>query len=315
MGQGIYKMPFGVMFHHFFDETHPRGQGSISSEELEIILMWLQKSFTILPPEEFLFKKNNKTIRNDEICLTFDDSLLCQFDIAIPVLESLGLRAFFNVYSSVFFGNPDPLEIYRYFRTVAFSSIDDFYKTFFYFLKEHECNLHKEAKNKFAITTDYLGNFPFYSTEDRFFRFTRDRVLGRDKYIEIMNSLMDEMNFDTLVIPEKVFMKRENLIELNSNGHQLGLHSNTHPTDFASLNLVEQAKEYSDNLNFFISEIGVNPVSMAHPCGSYNLDTIEVLNNLKMEIGFGSNMNTNTFGTKFEVPREDHIAILKLARK
>ena len=51
---------------------------------------------------------------------------------------------------------------------------------------------------------------------------------------------------------------------------------------------------------------------MSHPCGSYNEDTIKVLSNLKIKIGFRANMNVKDVLGKYEIPREDHSNILRL---
>ena len=78
-----------------------------------------------------LQKFEENKLGEGDICLSFDDGLLCQFDVAAPILRSRNIKAFFFVYSSVFAANPDMLEIFRYFRTSCFENIDDFYELFF----------------------------------------------------------------------------------------------------------------------------------------------------------------------------------------
>ena len=51
---------------------------------------------------------------------------------------------------------------------------------------------------------------------------------------------------------------------------------------------------------------------MSHPCGNYNEDTIKVLDNLNIKIGFRANMAVKNVLGKYEIPREDHSNILKL---
>jgi peptidoglycan/xylan/chitin deacetylase (PgdA/CDA1 family) len=307
--------PFGVMFHHFYNNTHPRGQGAISSIEFEEMICWLQKRFTILTPDEFIDEFLRKGLNGRQICLTFDDSLLCQYDVAIPVLESMGLKAFFNVYSSAFSGNPDPLEIFRYFRTVAFGSIAEFYSSFFEHLRNSKPEIYKQGLNSFQANGNYLDQFPFYSLEDKMFRFFRDRILGKADYILLMRELIQEMNFDVFQIPEKVFMSTKQLVNLVETGHRIGLHSDSHPTEMSSLSRSEQTLEYARNYDFIQSAVGIEADSMAHPCGSYNKETIQILRELGIAIGFGSSMNANKWGTEFEVPREDHMTIHSLVRK
>ena len=70
-------------------------------------------------------------LEQQHLCLTFDDALLCQYDIAKPVMDRFGITGFWFVYSSVFQGELEILEIYRYIRCVYFDTIDKFYVGFF----------------------------------------------------------------------------------------------------------------------------------------------------------------------------------------
>ena len=63
--------------------------------------------------------KSNK-LKENEVCLTFDDGIKSQIDIALPVLEELKIKSFFFTYTSIFEGKPDNLEVFRYFRMNCF---------------------------------------------------------------------------------------------------------------------------------------------------------------------------------------------------
>ena len=121
-----------IMFHHFHDQKHPQGQGSLSSNDFEEMLDYLSIKHKILGADIYLSRFENNKLKNDEICLSFDDALLCQSEIAAPILDRRGIKAFFFVYSSPLCGDPDRLEIYRHFRTTQFSAIDEFYNQFFF---------------------------------------------------------------------------------------------------------------------------------------------------------------------------------------
>ena len=68
---------------------------------------------------KFFEKILNKSIKKNDICLTFDDCLKCQFDIALPILKKKIYAAFF-IYSSVLDKKPNYLEIFRDFRYTKF---------------------------------------------------------------------------------------------------------------------------------------------------------------------------------------------------
>ena len=92
-------MAYSVMFHHFHNHTHPKSQGSISGDQFENIIDWLETRFNLLDASDFSNRLENNILKENDICLSFDDSLLCQFQIAFPILRKRNIKAFFFIYS------------------------------------------------------------------------------------------------------------------------------------------------------------------------------------------------------------------------
>ena len=88
------------MFHHFHDDKHLPAQGSLSSSDFIQMIDWLNKHYSILSASQYKKNFENGTLKNTDICLSFDDALKCQYDIAVPVMERLGIQAFFFTHSS-----------------------------------------------------------------------------------------------------------------------------------------------------------------------------------------------------------------------
>lgn len=86
----------GVMFHHFYNEKHSAGQGSISSEQFSSMLDWLEDRYSILSPAEYPRKLVAGTLSGTDICLAFDDALLCQSGIAAPIMKKETCRPSFS---------------------------------------------------------------------------------------------------------------------------------------------------------------------------------------------------------------------------
>lgn len=305
------KSAFGIMFHHFHGENHPVGQGSISADDLDLIITGLRKDYEILNIEEFFQKALAGKLTSNQTCLTLDDALLCQYEIALPVIESHGLTALFNVYSSAFSDEPDPLEIYRYFRTVSYKNFDEFFDDFFKIIKERFSHYYIKGMSRFFRERVIYDGFPFYTENDKLFRFFRDKILGPSNYKLIMADLMNEKKFDTSKVPAKVFMTAGHLERLNRKGHTLGLHSDTHPTQIQSLPNEVQAREYKTNYDFLKNITGVGARIVAHPCGQYNEVTLEILHQLKVEVGFRSSLNIPYAKSLLEIPRANHSNVLR----
>ena len=88
-------MSKGIMFHHFHNKKHLRCQGSIDAAIFEDMLVYLQNKFCLINANDYLEKALNNNLDENHICLTFDDSLLCQYDIALPILNKKNISAFF----------------------------------------------------------------------------------------------------------------------------------------------------------------------------------------------------------------------------
>jgi peptidoglycan/xylan/chitin deacetylase (PgdA/CDA1 family) len=299
------------MFHHFHDARHPRGQGSISADDLARLVDDLRRD-RILSPQEWTQRTLRGALRESDVCLTFDDSLRCQYDVAYPVMKTLGITAFWFVYTSVMEGAVERLELYRHYRHTCFASIDEFYLEFWRALQNSDYARGAEGGLVAYDPATYLVEFPFYSDADRRFRFVRDEVLGPDRYDALMDRMMVESGFDRSTAAANLWIDDEALRRLHRDGHAIGLHSHSHPTRMALLHPLRQEEEYRRNYHHLQNVLGETPTTMAHPCNSYNADTLTILRRLGIVVGFRSNMAPRAGASLLEYPREDHANLLKM---
>ena len=301
--------PHGIMFHHFHSAGHAQGQGSLSADELAAIIEQVGPS-RILPARQWVQSALSATLKPDDVCLTFDDNLRCQYDVALPVLQAYGLTAFWFVYTSVCQGQIERLEIFRQFRTTCFATIDDFYLSFF---AEIERSADREAfRGAMAAfqPQSYLRAYPFYSDSDRRFRFVRDEVLGPARYTDAMNRMIARSDMNVGSAANGLWMGRVELQALHRAGHVIGLHSHSHPTRLERLPAEAQRSEYQQNSDYLTSILGVPPRTMSHPCNSYNRQTLSILRELGIVLGFRANMQPAA-RSELEYPREDHANLVR----
>jgi len=308
----------GIMFHHFHDDgIHTKGQGSIDKDDFYKMINFIGRN-NILDADIFFEKFKNNKLKEKEVCLTFDDGIKCQIDVALPILEELKIKSFFFVYTSMFEGKPDNLEIFRYFRMNYFNNVDEFYNSFYQVLDKDLKTFFEDNNDKIKATKI---KFPHYSIEDIKFRLVRDIFLTKSQYEETMLLMFKEKQFNYKDFFKKLFFQKDDLKTLDSLGHLVGLHSHNHPTLLEKLNYDEQKDEYEKCLSS-ISNILDKPKNeikyMSHPCGSYNKDTFEILKELGIELGFkqimtiepekGMKKINNSF---LEIARQDHAEIYK----
>jgi peptidoglycan/xylan/chitin deacetylase (PgdA/CDA1 family) len=306
------------MFHHFHDGPvaapgvlHPAGQGSISQDELAQIIRRIDRR-RILPAHTFLHRVIEGRLSDGDLCLTFDGTLRCQYDLAVPVLENFGLTAFWFVYSSVLQGNIERPEIYRQFRHTAFATVDDFYAAFFVTLHESPMGELAEKALSHFVASSYLTGVHLYTEADKRFRFVRDRVLGPRHYPGLMDSMMEQAGFDVRRCARSLWMDDLAVQSLHEAGHVVGMHSHTRPMCMADLEVEEQRYEYRSNFNHLTALLGEPPAAVSHPCNSYDTRTLAILQGLGVKLGFRSNMTDGRLGP-LELPREDHANLLQRA--
>lgn len=301
----------GIMFHHFHDDRHPRAQGSMDAVSLRKMLVHLGSGHRILSAKEFQARAIAGALHPEDICLTFDDSLRCQYDVATPVLTELGLTAFWFIYTSPICGVMERLELYRYFRNTAFACIEDFYSYFFNYV---QTTSHGRLAEEALLNYDpsaFMSRFPGYSVDDCRFRHLRDDVFGEDIYYEVMDDILQAMDFNTENLLEKLWLGQEEIRSLHREGHVIGLHSHTHPTRIGLMPRERQMAEYVENKRILEDITGEAIVSMSHPSNSYGAETLEVLTLLGAQVGFRAFM-TGGGGGPLELPRQDHSNLMRL---
>ncbi len=296
--------PPAIMFHHFHGPGHLPSQGSLSADAFEALLLELGLD-RILPAYEWMQRAERGTLEETDLCLTFDDNLRCQFDVARPVLRRYGLTAFWFVYTAPLIGALPRMEIYRAFRTRCFDGLDEFYAAFDAAIAEGEFAGEVRTGLRDFDPRNYLSAFPFYSKADRRFRFVRDELLGPDRYEALVDAMIESAGLTAALLGRGLWMDAECLSELQGEGHLIGLHSHTHPTRLEALPAEAQREEYEQNERILTALTGERPTCVAHPCGSYNATTLAILREMGMTLGFRSNRALPAHSL-LELPREDH---------
>jgi peptidoglycan/xylan/chitin deacetylase (PgdA/CDA1 family) len=307
-------VPHGIMFHHFHGGRHPRIPGSISADDFAAIIRFVGRE-RILDPLEWIERAERGRLGPEDLCLTFDDALLCQFEIALPVLQRYDLRGFWFVYSNVFEGHISRFEAYRVFRTTCFRSVEEFYELFF--KKVFDSGFSQQAQKAWDENevSRIRESFPFYSAADVRFRIVRDVVLERDEYDAIMQELVAQRGQSVECLAENLWMSNEHLRFLSDCSHAIGLHSYSHPMLLGEQSYAEQCEEYTKNYQH-LARVSGPPRSIAYPAGSYNQDTLTILQNLGISCGFRSSMSSRHRAVRLntsalELAREDHSNIMR----
>lgn len=279
-----------IVFHNLHNQNSIKLNGSISENRFKKIIMYLKKNYNLIDADIYLKKAINNKLKKNDVCLSFDDGLKSQIEIALPILQKYNLKAFFFIFSESLENKVSSLELYKFFRSTKFNKINDFYREFS-LMSEKYCKLNS-VKKQFNIN-NYLIEYKFYTKSDRFFRYLRDKILTGKEYNLIMNQMMTDRKFKSNLIAKKLYLSVKDLKVLHRDKHIIGLHSHSHPTNMEDGDYDYQYKEYQKNKNIIEKYLNTQIKVMAHPCGKYNEQTIKVLKKLKIKVGFGININNN----------------------
>lgn len=305
-GTNLFKQPSrSLMFHHFHGGIHKDDRaGSVSSSDLEKIILSIGVE-NFASPFEWSERTKEGAQGYDKWCLTFDDGLRSQLDVAFPVLNKYGLKAFWFICSSPYSEEFPRLDIYRKFRYHYFDRVEDFYLEF---LDRVSISTQSSDPAYFSWKSQMQRTFPFYSDLDIRYRYARDYLLPRSDFEAVVDNMIERRDIGIKDIARQIWIPEEDLAILNESGQVLGLHSHDHPTNFASLDNESQAEQYEKNFSF-LKAISGSVFSMSHPCGSYSTFTLDFLGSLGISIGFRS--NTSSLGLlplgppALQLPRED----------
>ena len=302
------SQPHGLMFHRFhLSGTSPMGQGSVTEIEFEKMLHHVGIA-RIQNPFRWLSKVEEGCLESQDLCITFDDGLQSQLKVALPILNRYNLKAFWFVFSSVFEGDVNKNEVYNCFATSEFENFDSFVDNFLSRLSLPSMLFSEDRYIEYS--SNIKAKHFFYTENDLKFRFIRNHFLSEDQFEEEVEEMIVGKGKTIWEIADKIWMKNEDLLRLQSEGHTIGLHSYSHPFIFSELTEDEQRHEYSKNLYHIASVIKVPITSMSHPLNSYCPETLEILNSHNITCGFRSDMQPkilleNSRLPNLQLPRED----------
>ena len=299
----------GIFFHYFTDDNNINCQGALNKTQFENIIKYILSNYKMYQPSDVTLETLNTKDSTNSVCLCFNCGLKSQVEIALPVLEKYNIRAFWMLCSNVFENKIVKIETYHHFRFFSYNNLDDFYSDFFNIAKLY---LNSKGKSICGVIKEmhalnYLAWSNYYTFEDKLYRYLRDFSLCNE-YDLIMEKMMKKKNYNPYDYFERLWMNISDIEMILEKKNIIGLHSHTHPNRIELLDYEEQYYEYRKNKEILESITGTNITSMSHPSNSYNEDTISILNELGITIGFQSK-NPNS-KSNLSIPTIDHSEFL-----
>ncbi len=190
---------------------------------------------------DFFSKNKNK------FTLTFDHGTIDHYHHALPELDKKGLKGIFYILTMIHEDFILPVEDKQ-------RKLERIFKKK---LPRIICEELKISYNPNSCKT-FRNKWKFYTLEERYLRFLRDRVLDLNDYKSIINKI-----FNKVVGTEKSFIKKNYLSwkqikEISSRGHAIGSHSHYHVGDFG---------DYKHSLKILKKRLNINSNTISYPNG------------------------------------------------
>lgn len=272
-----------LIFHRVLPEPDPLQPGEPDAIEFERQLRWIKAWFNVLPLSDAVQRLRGGSLPDRPLAITFDDGYADNYDIALPVLERVGLPATFFIATSFLDGG-------RMFNDSVIESVRQY------------------GGSRLDLSALGMGIHVTDSIEAR--RQAIRLLLPRVKYLEpprrleVVQQIADAAGAD---LPDDLMMTSEQVAALVRRGMEVGGHTASHPI-LASLSLRDARREIEDGRRALERIVERRVTLFAYPNGQPNLDYTRATVELARELDFEAAVTTSYGAARagadlFQLPR------------
>lgn len=224
------------------------------------------------------FQKFNKA----KFTLTFDHGTIDHLKYAVPELEKRGLKGIFFILTMI----PERFEL----------PVEDKQRKLEQKLgKKLVKILCEELKFPYnpRVSFNYLSRFKFYSNEERYLRYLRNKKIDKKDYLKFINKIFVKKVGSEASFIKKNYLSWKNIKGIFNRGHIIGSHSHNHIGDY---------NDYKLSLNFLKDILNTKVDLISYPNGEKNIND-DQLKKLKIKKAFTTNLIAKK--SLYRLPRID----------
>jgi peptidoglycan/xylan/chitin deacetylase (PgdA/CDA1 family) len=263
---------------------------SITPENFYDQVSFLKKEYVLLTADEFAdFVTRNKSLPPKSVLLTFDDGYADNFQIALPILESLGAQALFFITTS----NIDTTkelwwdELERVFLTTA------------------------RLPEMIHLKTENNSSFKTGSEMDRYNVYNKLHPKIKYSHFEERENMLSDFRTwagitNTGRETHRLMTWNEAVKMSKSKSAVIGAHS-VHHVPLSVINYNEQLKEIKDSKELLESRLQLPVKYFSYPYGAkkdYTIDTVNICKSLDFALSFSNFPGyIGRYTDRFQLPR------------
>ena len=262
-----YVKPFSNYYHYdlcLFEKT----------------IKYLKNNYKIISLKEMdILLKKNSIISDDYIMLTFDDGTIDHFKYVYPILKKYNCSGLFFIPSCI--GTNKMLNIQIIHKLIENVNIE---------------KLMFDLKKRLEIYNINIENSLDLDSVALFKQLLQYKLPNKIRENALMY-LVKKYNISVDVCDN--YMSLESMKEMKDNNMFFGIHTVSHHR-LHYFNRKEQEMEILPNMNYLIDNhlIESNLITIAFPFGSYNIDTIDIMNDNNIKYGFKVNCEPDDIDNK-----------------
>jgi peptidoglycan/xylan/chitin deacetylase (PgdA/CDA1 family) len=275
-----------IILHRVLPKPDPLFPGEIDARRFEEICVWLKQWLNILPLDEAIARFKNGSLPDRAGAITFDDGYADNHDIALPILQKLGLTATFFVATG--FLNGGRMWNDSVTECVRLTPLDS------------------------IPMGDLLGSefssVPVATLDQK--RAAIQRIIAHIKYSPLAQraALAEQVALNAKVqLPQDLMMTSMQLLAMRQAGMQIGAHTTNHPI-LAKLDMksarseIEQSK--ADLENLLGQRIGLFAYPNGKPHEDYSAQNVELVSQLGFDAAVCTQRGALRAGADiFQIPR------------
>ena len=295
-----------IMYHQVFKSNDKLlGLKGLSYSKFIRQISLYKKKYNILEPKIFYEKLINKSFKKNDCIITFDDGYKSHIKNVIPVLKKKSIKAFFfPAFNSTF---KNKLLYVNKIQLIIANANN--YKNLFLkiinFIKHENLKIYlKLDKTISKINTKNVYDNKEIIIIKRLLQLHLPKKLRENIVDKLFKLYVKKPEFK---IAKKLYMSKKDLLILKKLGHDIGLHSISHPW-LSELNYEDQKKEINENIKTFKKNNLINNEWMfCYPYGAYNKNTLKILKKKKCSAALTvvNKKNKCKNFKKLELNRED----------
>ena len=306
-----------VMYHYVRDlknSRYPNIKG-LDIEKFKKQIKFFKENYNFIRMEDLIQyyrSPNEKKIPEKSILLTFDDGYKDHYTYVLPVLLENNIQGSFYIPTKCF-QDKKVLDVNKI-HFILESCIGEEKKI----LKEIEEYLGKNKDSRISLSyNDYFKEYAVDSRFDKkeviFIKRMLQVVLPEDYREKLVDILFKKYvcTIGDKVISERAFWEElyltpEQIRMMEKLGMHIGFHSHDHIW-LNSLSKEEQEFQIKSSINYF-KEIGLKTEKMtiSYPYGEYNEDTIELMKDYNIPLGFTTEVG------KIDLETSDYLKLPRL---